>query len=161
MDDASTRSPHLPTATTCFPDSLPVRERRLARATQEHNEHEGRAMLAASVGAVPAPRLVMIAPRLQPAHEPSIDPELLAILDAPLFPGETTFAGFARKEAAIGAACAQLAVSAARALHARLAFPKHGDALAEKFARLTVDRRRRILMFLADARRREAISARR
>ncbi|HEU0036389.1 MAG TPA: hypothetical protein VFQ53_37510 [Kofleriaceae bacterium] len=87
-----------------------------------------------------------------------IDPPLLAILEAPLALGETAAAGFARKEHELGNAFAQLSILEARTLHARLANPKTGDALAERFSRLTSERRNRLLAFLGDARRRAAVA---
>jgi len=86
------------------------------------------------------------------------DPELIAILDAPLHAGETAAAGFARKERELGAAFAKLTILAAYALRKRLANPLRDDVLAEKFARLTVERRNRLLQFLADVRRRAALA---
>ena len=94
-----------------------------------------------------------------PAAAPTIDSRLLAILDAPLAPGETAMAGFARKEAELHAVLATLRAIDARALHARLSRPATSDLLATSFARLTSERRARLLTFLADARRREAIAA--
>lgn len=89
---------------------------------------------------------------------PTIDGRLIAILDAPLAPGETAMTGFQRKEAELGAVFATLSVLESRALHARLVAPKPGDELAHKFARLTVERRARLMAFLADCRRREALA---
>ncbi len=89
-------------------------------------------------------------------HASTNDALFISILDAPLLPGETARAGFLRKEAELRAAFAPLSVAAQRALHARLGDPRAGDPLAEHFARLTLDRRTRLLTFLADARRREA-----
>ena len=86
------------------------------------------------------------------------DAALVSILEAPLAAGETAREGFRRKEAELRTAFAQLPVVAQRALHARLANPRAGDQLAERFARLTADRRTRLLTFLADARRREALA---
>ena len=86
------------------------------------------------------------------------DAALIAILDSQLLPGETAAVGFHRKEVELGNAFAKLTVLESRALHARLANPRSGDALAEKFSRLTAERRARLLAFLADARRREAIA---
>lgn len=88
----------------------------------------------------------------------SHDAALVAILDAPLHEGEPAQLGFFRKEAELRAAFAALPVLAARALHARLANPRTNDVLATKFARLVAERRNRLLAFLADARRREAIA---
>lgn len=84
--------------------------------------------------------------------------DMLAILDAPLEPRETSHLGFQRKERELGAIFTKLRVFEARALQTRLANPKQGDELASKFARLTSERRQRLISFLADARRREAIA---
>ena len=83
---------------------------------------------------------------------------LLAILDAPAQPGETLHAAYRRKERELGTAFAGLAVSEARALSRRLTTPRADDALALKFSRLVADRRGRLLAFLGDARRREALA---
>ena len=79
--------------------------------------------------------------------------------EAPRHAGEPAALGFLRKEAELRAAFAALPVSAARALHARLANPRHGDLLATRFSGLVADRRARLLAFLGDARRREALAA--
>ncbi|HTR49726.1 MAG TPA: hypothetical protein VMJ10_03400 [Kofleriaceae bacterium] len=89
----------------------------------------------------------------------SHDASLLAILTAPLRLGEPAQVGFLRKETELRAAFAALSAADSRALHARLANPRPDDALAAKFAGLVVDRKQRLLGFLADARRREAIAA--
>jgi hypothetical protein len=89
------------------------------------------------------------------------DGKLIAVLDSPLGTTENAFIGFARKERELSALFASLSVLECRLLHKRLANPQHGDELANKFARLTLDRRARLLTFLADARRREAIAANR
>ncbi len=86
------------------------------------------------------------------------DARLLAILDAPLFAGEAASVGFARKERELRGAFKQLLVVEAHLLHKRLANPARGDRLAEKFVRLTAERRSRLLQFLADARRRAAVA---
>lgn len=52
---------------------------------------------------------------------------------------------------------ATLDARTARALHHRLALPRQHDALAELFGRFTVERRTRLLKFLEDTRRREAV----
>ena len=99
---------------------------------------------------------------IRPASAPrpdTVDARLIAILDAPLELGESAAVGFARKELELGEAFASLSVLEARALQARLANAKSGDELANKFARLTSERRARLIGFLADARRREAIAA--
>ena len=98
-----------------------------------------------------------------PTHSPSAtsDECLVAILDTPLAPGETVMAAFARKERELGTVFAHLSVLESRAMRARLAHPKSGDVLASKFSRLTSERRTRLLAFLADVRRRNAIAGRR
>jgi hypothetical protein len=86
-----------------------------------------------------------------------VDGQLIEILDAPLAPGETAAIGYRRKEEAIAAVLATLTALESRALLARLTAARPGDRLVEKLARLTLERRHRLLSFLADARRREAI----
>lgn len=104
----------------------------------------------------PAPRAIAkVAPKAV-----SMDDALLAILDRPLHGGETVAVGYARKEAELAGVLARLSVPEARALHLRLTVGAANDALATKFARLTIERRNRLLVFLADARRREALRGR-
>lgn len=91
------------------------------------------------------------------APGPAVAASLHAILVAPLAPGETALHGFARKEHELRAIFAALAPCDALALHRRLANPVPGDALAGAFGRLVVERRHRLLAFLADARRRAAL----
>jgi len=86
------------------------------------------------------------------------DVTLIAILDAPLRQDETARTGFARKERELAAAFASLPVVDQLALAKRLAMPCTGDRLAEKFGRLTWDRRARLVQFLQDARRRAALA---
>ena len=102
-----------------------------------------------------SPPTVAIRPAFAPRPD-TVDARLIAILDAPLAPGETAMVGYARKERELGAVFAAMSVFEARAMGARLANPKAGDELANKFARLTVARRTRLLVFLADARHRAA-----
>ena len=86
------------------------------------------------------------------------DARLLAILDRDH--GSTpALVAFARKEKELGEAFAALPILDQRALHARLSRMQDGDKLAEKFNRLTPERRTRLLNFLNDARRRAAQSA--
>ena len=115
---------------------------------------------------VPHDSLRVITPAGSPSAGPSRSPsaasisdvQLIAVLDAPLAPGETVQAGYARKENELGTLFARLTILESRALHARLANPRPGDELATKFARLVVERRARLLAFLSDARRRAAIA---
>src|SRR5262249_9897253 len=87
----------------------------------------------------------------------AVDERLIEILDAPLAMGETAASGFLRKEQAIVTVLATLTVLESRALLARIRTARAGDRLAAKLGRLTAERRGRLLAFLADARRREAL----
>lgn len=105
------------------------------------------------------PSAPTIAIRPPSAQRPdTTDARLIAILDAPLAPGELASAGFTRKEHELGAMFAAMSVLECRAIHGRLTAMRPGDELAHKFARLTIERRGRLLTFLADARRREALA---
>lgn len=86
-----------------------------------------------------------------------VDEQLTVILDAPLVPGETAMAGYQRKELALIGVLAKLSPVDAKALHFRLSNPLGSDELAKRFARLAVDRRTRLLNFIADTRRRLAM----
>jgi hypothetical protein len=105
--------------------------------------------------------------RVTPVAEPPpratcpIEGELHAALDAPARHGETLDFAFRRKEAELRVLFGALRPIDAMALHKRLAHPRPGDLLAERFARLVIERRTRLLAFLGDARRREAIGGRR
>jgi hypothetical protein len=82
---------------------------------------------------------------------------LFAILECGAQLGETIDAHNRRKERELGALFATLSVLQARALHKRLSSPAADDPIATRFARMIAERRHRLLVFLADARRREAI----
>jgi hypothetical protein len=86
------------------------------------------------------------------------DARLLAILDLD-DSHVPALVAFARKEKELGEAFAALPILDQRALHARLSIVREGDTLAEKFNRLTLERRTRLLNFLGDARRRAAQAA--
>jgi hypothetical protein len=101
---------------------------------------------------VPAPA---VAPSLPPRG--AADVALLEILVGPLRPGETAVVGFARKEHEVRKTLATLSLLEARALCTRLEACRSDDALALAFARLTVERRVRLLAYLGGARRREAL----
>jgi hypothetical protein len=115
---------------------------------------------AADVPAARPPRVPDLPPlRTAIAAATASDTALIAILDAPLDHGMTAREGFLRKEGELRAVFAALPVAAQRALHARLSNPRAADELATKFHNLTAERRTRLLNFLADARRREALAA--
>jgi hypothetical protein len=106
----------------------------------------------------PAPRTCAATMHTSSTIASAHDGRLLAILEAPMR-GEPAHVGFARKEKELGEAFAALPVFDQRALQTRLSVVRAGDVLAEKFNRLTQERRQRLLNFLGDARRRAALSA--
>jgi hypothetical protein len=90
--------------------------------------------------------------------EVALEQAIVAALDPAPSASETMLAGFQRKERALVQLFAQLSVSDARTLHRRLTLPVDSDPIASHFARLIAERRARLIAFLADARRREAIA---
>ena len=108
-------------------------------------------------------RIVLDAPRAvaTPAAPPpssELEDRLIAILESPPHANEMIAACFARKEAELGNVLATIDVDSARALHKRLTTFAGEDRLVTAFNRLTADRRQRLIVYLADARRRAAIS---
>jgi hypothetical protein len=95
----------------------------------------------------------------QPLSSPK-DASFIAVLLAPARDGESAHFAFARKEAELYSLFAELTVMESRALHARLSNQRSGDELAAAFMRMTYERRARLINFLADARRREALTRR-
>ena len=89
----------------------------------------------------------------------TLDDQIFAILDEPAPPGVTTSMAYRDKEQTLTAYFMTLSVADARALHRRFTIPSPEDALAERFSRLVVERKARLVAVLADARRREAIFA--
>jgi len=100
---------------------------------------------------VSAPTATVPEPRLEHLRAPIRD----IVLRLPAA-GETVMVAHARKEGDLRDLFATLTVLEARALHRRLERGGADDPLAALFLRLAPDRRRRLLAFLADARRREA-----
>ncbi|MGE0550364.1 MAG: hypothetical protein AB7O24_06780 [Kofleriaceae bacterium] len=97
-------------------------------------------------------------PKPKPAPPLSpLDATLVALLDEPIGPDESLLAGFRRKERELATVFAGLTVDEARGLSARLAAADPDDLLAVRFARLTAERRARLLSFLNDAPRRDAM----
>lgn len=127
-------------------------------------EHVSRSADAATYVTAPAPGAIVSQPAATPEQPQkqtwasSCDVALVAILEAPLHGGETVAAGFARKELELRHVFASLSVLESRALQKRLSNPKPDDQLAKSFMRLTADRRARLINFLADVRRREAMT---
>ncbi len=99
-------------------------------------------------------RIAVSTPAVATAYEAA----LLEILDSASCPGETIARAFERKELELRAALARLTVAEARALHRRFQVAACGDILIERFTRLAVDRRLRLIAFLADAPRRAALA---
>jgi hypothetical protein len=86
----------------------------------------------------------------------AFEEELIDVIVRPLVPGETAFVGHRRREAEILAVLDQLTELEAHFLHRRLANPRPGDRVAAALARLTSDRRGRVIAYVADTRRRNA-----
>lgn len=87
-----------------------------------------------------------------------IEAELLRVLTSTPNDGETREAAFRRKEHEVGGLFAGLSSLQSRTLHRRLHQRRAGDAIAEAFGRMIAERQARLLAFLLDARRREAIA---
>jgi len=133
-------------ATSARQESPPLEAPAAASAPRRAESDPAADPAPASVGAARAALLAV-----------AVDERLIEILDAPLAAGELASSGYLRKEEAIGAVFAALTVLESRALLARLEAARTGDRLVAKFTRLTAERRHRLLAFLADARRREAL----
>lgn len=102
--------------------------------------------------------LTKVAPATPIGPEPvKLEAEIIAELDRGP-EGERLATAFQRKEHALGALFAQLSIEEARVLHRRLTVPLANDPVAQRFAKLVVDRQRRLLAFLGDARRRHALA---
>jgi hypothetical protein len=86
-----------------------------------------------------------------------LEAEILDTLGAPVAPGERLEIAFRRKEHELKLVFERLSVMEARELHRRLTLMLPGDPIATRFGRLIGERRARLLAFLADARRREAL----
>jgi hypothetical protein len=88
----------------------------------------------------------------------AVEQHLLEALCADPRPGETIDMAYRRKEEQIGAVFGGLSVLEARALHRRLTTTPTSDLLATQFSRLVEARRARLLAFLLDTRRRQAVT---
>lgn len=91
----------------------------------------------------------------------ALENEILTVLDAKPGPDETFELAFRRKEQELMAVFARLDILDSMELHRRLSLCLFDDPIASRFARLVVQRRTRLLSFLASARRREALQRRR
>jgi hypothetical protein len=121
---------------------------------------------------LPVPRLALVPDRTEPLAEPpplaaasraciprvACELEIIATLDEGAAPGERIADAFRRKEHELGTLLASLSVDESRRLHQRLVNPTHDDPIAVRMKRLTPERCRRLIAFLADARRRAAFA---
>jgi hypothetical protein len=87
----------------------------------------------------------------------SLEAEILAVLAEAPMPGERLAFAFKHKEQRLGALFARLSVVDSRELHRRCTLALPGDELAASFRRLVPDRQARLLAFVADVRRRQAM----
>jgi hypothetical protein len=87
----------------------------------------------------------------------ALEAEILEVLTEPALPGEQLAFAFKQKEQRLGELFASLNVADSRELHRRCTLGLPGDLLAAGFRRLVSDRQSRLLAFLADARRRQAV----
>jgi hypothetical protein len=98
----------------------------------------------------------------QPAWQPhwdevDLEQEILAVLDAPPQAHEQIAFAFQRKENELRVLFDRLTLEDSRELLRRLTLRVSGDCIADRMERLNADRRARLIAFLGDARRREAI----
>lgn len=89
----------------------------------------------------------------------ALETEIIAVFDARPPEDESASVTFRRKEHDLTAVFSRLSAIDSLMLHRRLDLSLPGDPIAERFRRFVVDRRVRLLAFLADARRRIAIQA--
>ena len=87
---------------------------------------------------------------------PAIEQTIADILASAPHYGETIEAAYRRKEHTLADVFGSLTRKEAATLHRRLSEPRADDTLAQRFTRLVVDRRTRLLAVLADIPRREA-----
>ncbi len=91
----------------------------------------------------------------------AVEREVLYVLDSKPAPHEQLLFAFRRKESELRVLFAGLSLADARELHRRLSLVLPGDPIATGFMKLVVERRTRLVSFVADARRRHAIEGRR
>ena len=92
-----------------------------------------------------------------PDHE--LETRIIAILEEPAAPGELASDVFQRKEDALWNLFTTVPAVAAFSLHRRLTIAHPDDDLSNRFQRMVVDRRNRLLDYLGDPRRRAALEA--
>lgn len=89
----------------------------------------------------------------------ALETEILSVMDRRPEPGERLEFAFRRKELELMAVFDRLTLADSHELHRRLTLMLADDPIARVFARLVPDRRQRLVAFLRDARRREAVRA--
>lgn len=110
------------------------------------------------VDPIPSPtRAVSEVPRISRDTVSELGERIGVILTSAVEVGETVELAFRRKERQLGELFATLSISESVDLHLRLSHPRAGDRVAELFGRLTVERRDRLVAFLASAPRRETL----
>ncbi len=107
----------------------------------------------------PAITKLELTPSQLPSVTAGVETAMVRILTGGLRIGETIESGYRRKEHELATLLGTLTVIEARALQRRLELAATDDVLAQQFARLSRDRRHRLISFLADARRRQAVAA--
>jgi hypothetical protein len=90
-------------------------------------------------------------------HTIELETEILAVLDAPPQAHVQIAFAFQCKECELRVLFDRLTLNDSRELFRRLTLRSPGHRIAERMQRLKADRRARLLAFLGDARRREAI----
>ena len=88
----------------------------------------------------------------------TVEASVLRILMSSQRTGETIENAYRRKETELVEVLGKLGLVESRTLQRRLEIAAEDDALAQQFGRLTRDRRQRLISFLANARRREALA---
>lgn len=104
-----------------------------------------------------ATRAISEASRIARAKAGDLDRRIVIILTSAVDVGETFELAFRRKERQLGELFATLSIAESLDLHRRLSSRRAGDRVAELFGRLTVERRDRLVAFLASAHRRETL----
>jgi hypothetical protein len=93
-------------------------------------------------------------------HPIAVEREVLYVLDSKPAPYEQLLFAFRRKESELRVLFAGLSLADARELHRRLSLMLPNDPIATRFMGLVVERRARLIAFLADARRRHSFGSR-
>ena len=96
---------------------------------------------------------------MPPSPDHKLETQIIAILEEPAKPGELASDAFQHKEDALWDLFTTVPAVAAYELHRRLTIAHPDDDLSNRFQRMVVDRRNRLLEYLGDPRRRAALEA--